>query len=342
MLLLLPHLLPLKNNIKDCVALLQFLLVNPCQPLVVVPGTITENLVAAGVLTPDGFFNPKLSDLLPLLDRPQLAPFIQEGVGRQLLTLLNQLDPEEAETFKGILQQAAARVQTKARRPVEATASNASLLSSQSYAVGLAEHCRKNPLDEEFVSRHLSHHAEMPERIVFKIKKDLITATVINKLPTDAPCVARWNLYQALMHNPNYQPNSVQLEKAGVAADSVPALRAHCKRGGLYLIPCQLILHIGQKVLRVAAFSSANSFNRPAFDAVRDSLRQLPCPANLRLGGGKTFQLDGSIEDPGRMKAPQLFEEIKRTWEAIRGFAFSTAAPPSNQAAHFEEVSSQA
>jgi hypothetical protein len=76
------------ENIQDCLALLRFHLACPSLPLVVKPGSITQGLVEACVLTPQGFFNPNLEALTLLLDRPALVNCIPGEAGGYLLNMV--------------------------------------------------------------------------------------------------------------------------------------------------------------------------------------------------------------------------------------------------------------
>jgi hypothetical protein len=329
-------------SVKDCLTLLRFHLQYPTMPLLVKSGTITQGLVEAGVLTPQGFFNPDLEKVMPLLDSPHLAQFISKDAGGRLLTLLSQWEPEDAKALKSILREAVtdkkwesvALKHSPAPEPADqnvesnpAAKAETKLTERQPYAKALYELLRKRPLDSKLLA-HGIHSAERPERFIIKIRLDLATRAIIEQANPNDPIVARWHLYQALIQKADYEPSLSELEKAGVEKDSLPALRAHRNRGGLYIIPCQLILHLGKSKLRVAVFSSSTPQNHELFDLMRVVAAQMPLPEGLRLSQpqSKTFQLDGSIaldafiSDQNRWDTPKLYAEIQRIWQDLLHF----------------------
>lgn len=353
-------------SVKDCLALLRFHLEQPDVPLLVKPGTLTQGLVEAGVLTMQGFFNPDLDKLTPLLDSPHLAAFIPAEAGGHLLALLAQWDPGDAEALKSILREAVARkksqepeitrqalsvepqrqpddqkAQPKRRGqerpakasdqqhvPIKKTASECKVCAALQttpgeetpYAVKLHQLLAKHPLDEALFGKSI-HHADKPERLIIKIRVDLATRSIVEQANPKEPAVARWHLYQALTQNEEYVPTWGELESAGIdmQKDSLPALRAHRKRGGLYVIPCQLVLHLGESKLRVAVFSGSTPQNQSLYDLMRQVAGKLPLPEGLRLSDirSKTFQLDATINDPGLLSIEELYGKIQCIWEKL-------------------------
>ncbi len=328
-------------SVKDCLTLLRYHLQNPTKPLLVKSGTITQGLVEAGVLTPQGVFNPDLEKLMPLLDSPHLAQFISEDAGGRLLALLAQWEPEDAEALKSILREAvsknkwesAAFVSSPTPAPEEQDVESdqpskdePAPTEGQPYAKELEKLLKNQSIDSELLGKRI-HYALRPERLIMKIRLDLATRAIIEQANPNDPTVARWHLYQALLQKADYEPSISELEKAKVNVNSLPALRAHRNRGGLYIIPCQLILHIGATKLRVAVFSGSTPQNQELFDLMRSVVAQLPLPEGLRLSEphSKTFQLDGTILDPGKqaLSMEMLYAEIQRIWRDLLRFLSS-------------------
>lgn len=326
-------------NIQDCLALLRFHLMCPSMPLVVKPDSITQGLVEACVLTPQGFFNPNLEALTLLLDSPGLVDCIPPEAGGNLLTLLAKWEPEDAEALKSILREAVAK--KKAQQAVVPPQSPAAdetddeeedgtglkrktrgkdrpaTAGGQAYAKALLHLLENQPLDADLLASGI-HHAPKPERFIIKLRLDLAKPAIIELANPKDPAVARWHLYQALTQDDKYVPTWSELEDAGLDMnkDSLPALRAHRNRGGLYIIPCQFILHLGESKLRVAVFSAPSPQNQTIYAVMREVAARLPLPEGLRLSDirSKTFQLDGTIADPGHLSIEELYAEIQRIW----------------------------
>lgn len=335
------------ENIQDCLALLRFHLACPSLPLVVKPGSITQGLVEACVLTPQGFFNPNLEALTLLLDRPALVNCIPGEAGGNLLTLLAEWKPEDAEALKSILREAVA--QKKAQQAVVSPQSPAAdetdgeeedgtglkrktrgkdrsaIAGGQPYAKALLPLLENQPLDVNLLASGI-HHAPKPERFIIKIRLDLATRAIIEWANPKDPAVGRWHLYQALTQDEDYEPSPAELKKAAVDIDSLPAMRAHRNRAGLYIIPCQFILHVGESKLRVAVFAASSPFNQGLFDVMREVAARLPLPEGLRLSDprSRTFQLDGAIQDPASLTPEQLYAKIKELWGELRRFLAGT------------------
>jgi hypothetical protein len=327
------------DKVNDCLILLRYHLMNPEVPLLVSPDEITQELVEACVLTPQGFFNPNLEALTPLLDSPGLAGCIPAEAGGNLLSLLAKWEPGDAEALKSILRKAVAKKVTE--QSVVAPQSSAEdkagakeeggtdlkkktrgkdqtvIAGGQEYAKALLPLLKNQPLDADLLASGI-HHAPKPERFIIKLRLDLAKPAIIELANPKDPAVARWQLYQALTQDDKYVPTWSELEDAGLDMnkDSLPALRAHRNRGGLYIIPCQFILHLGESKLRVAVFSAPSPQNQTIYALMREVAARLPLPEGLRLSDirSKTFQLDGTIADPGHLSIEELYAEIQRIW----------------------------
>jgi len=109
------------ESVQDCLALLRFHLACPSLPLVVKPDSITQELVEACVLTPQGFFNPNLEALTLLLASSGLADCIPPEAGGNLLAMLAKWESEDVEALKSILREAVAnkKAQQKKAQQVE-------------------------------------------------------------------------------------------------------------------------------------------------------------------------------------------------------------------------------
>lgn len=335
------------SSVKDCLNLLRYRLMCPSVPLVVKPDSITQGLVEACVLTPKGFFNPNLEALTVLLDSPGLADCIPPEAGGNLLALLAKWEPEDAEALKSILREAVAKQKAQqAAVPPPSNVANHSddsgedgadlkrrtrgkdrsaIAGGQNYAKALLPLLESQPLDADLLASGI-HHAPKPERFIIKIRLDLATHAIIELANPKDPAVARWHLYQALTQDEDYAPSPAELKKAAVDTDSLPAMRAHRNRAGLYIIPCQFILHVGESKLRVAVFAASNPFNQGLFDVMREVAARLPLPEGLRLSDprSRTFQLDGAIQDPASLTPEQLYAKIKELWGELRRFLEGT------------------
>ncbi len=330
------------DKISECIKLLRFHLTPPHVPLVVKPGEITQELVEACVLTPQGFFNPNLEALIPLLDSPGLAGCIPAEAGGNLLSLLAKWEPGDAEALKSILHEAVAKKVTEPSvvAPQSSAADKAGakkengtdlkkkargkdqtvIEGGQEYAKALLLLLKNQPLDADLLASGI-HHAPKPERFIIKLRLDLAKPAIIELANPKDPAVARWHLYQALTQDDKYVPTWSELEDAGLDMnkDSLPALRAHRNRGGLYIIPCQFILHLGESKLRVAVFSAPSPQNQTIYAVMREVAARLPLPEGLRLSDirSKTFQLDGTIADPGHLSIEELYAQIQRIWDNL-------------------------
>jgi len=317
MLLLLPDLF---HDIKGALILLEFHINTPGIPMNV-NNPFVKKLIKAQFLTDKGVLNPELPDifnkLLGILDHPKLYGAIPEEGGGDVLHILKTLEPEDAEKFKEIIRRAAFRAPVLGD-PTKITPNLAvPPFTKSDYAVKVAKLLNKRSVDETWIYPGGSHSVR-PERIVYKLKKDLATSKVIEKLPAKDSCAARWKLYEGIRDDEAFDPPASLLKQAGVEEGSVPALRAHRNRSGLYLIPSQFILHIGNRVLRVAVFSTLNQYNESAFQQLRARIQKLDRPAEVRISAGKTFQLDVEIKDPSDMAPEALEKEIRSAWGKIR------------------------
>ena len=318
MLLLLPELFQ-PQDIKGALTLLEWQL-NTGDP-VNVNHPFVKKLIEAQFLTNKGVLNPELptmfGTLLGILDHPELYGAIREESGGDVLKILKNLEPENAAKFKEIIRRAAGEAPTAGGLTKTTTSPPVTTFTKSDYAVKVAKLLDKRPVDETWIYTEGSHSVR-PERIVYKLKKDLATSKVIEKLPAKDSCAARWKLYEGILDDEAFDPPVSLLKQAGVEESSVPALRAHRNRSGLYLIPSQFILHIGKQVLRVAVFSTLNQHNESAFQQLRARIQKLDRPAEVRLSAGKTFQLDVEIKDPADMAPEALEKEIRSAWGKIR------------------------
>jgi hypothetical protein len=318
MLLLLPELFQ-PQDIKSALTLLEWQL-NTGDP-VNVNHPFVKKLIEAQFLTNKGVLNPELptmfGTLLGILDHPELYGAIREESGGDVLKILKNLEPENAAKFKEIIRRAAGEAPTAGGLTKITTGSPAPTFTKSDYAVKVAKLLDKRPVDGTWIYAEGSHSVR-PERIVYKLKKDLATSKVIEKLPAKDSCAARWKLYEGILDDEAFDPPASLLKQAGVEESSVPALRAHRNRSGLYLIPSQFILHIGKQVLRVAVFSTLNQHNESAFQELRTRIQKLDRPVEVRLSAGKTFQLDVEIKDPADMTPEALEKEIRSAWGKIR------------------------
>jgi hypothetical protein len=314
-------LLDLFRDIKSALLLLEFHLNTPELPMNV-SNPFVKRLIDAGILTVKGFLNPELpamfSKLLAILDHPELYGAIPKEGGGDVLKFLKDLEPDDATKFKEIICRVAAEAPATGdhTKNIDNSARHTAVRSE--YAVKVANLLETRPLDDNWIYPDGSHSVR-PERLVYKLKKDLATRKVIEKLPPKDASAARWRIYQGILENNAFEPSATMLRQAGLEVGAVPALRAHhTRRKGLFLIPSQFILHIGKNVLRVAVFSTLNQFNESAFQQLRVYIQKLARPAEVRLSTGKTFQLDVEIKDPTELMPEALEYEIRAAWGKIR------------------------
>jgi hypothetical protein len=304
-------------DINRLLRLLEFHLNTGGLPLIV-DNPFVGKLVDAGFVTRDGFLNHELlANLLLVIDDQELYGAIPKEAGGKLLDLLAKIGPEDAMRMKEIIRQVVERNPMGDSHTRAFTVPTEPAVVKSGYAVELVRQLEMHPLDGNWVSAKACHVLK-PERLVFKLMKDLATTQVIEKLSANDACVARWNLYQELLQDENFQPSAALLKQAGLEQSSLPALRAHRSRSGLHLIPSQFILHIGKQVLRVAVFSAVNQHNESAFQQLRVCIEKMGRPAEVRLATGKTFQLDVAVKAPADLAPGDLKNEIHGAWGKIR------------------------